>query len=167
MEVALSMKYMRMTLIVSSIFAVAGCATPSDSRSLAQPAAVAEVAAHPNALDDAVQASQLEDKWGVKIEFATLSAGGYMVDFRFRVLDAVKAAPLIDRKIKPYLVDQSTGAAFAVPSPPKVGQLRSAGNVKEGTICFVYFANPGQYVKRGNRITVAIGDLEVRDILVQ
>lgn len=81
--------------------------------------------------------STLEEDWGIKIESARLSAGGYMIDFRFRVLDAEKAAQIFDRKIMPQMIDQATGARFIVPSPPKVGQLRSGGNIKEDRIYFM------------------------------
>jgi hypothetical protein len=90
-----------------------------------------------------------------------------MVDFRFRILDGAKAAPLLERSVKPYLVDQATGARFIVPAPPKVGQLRSGGRPRDGRVYFIYFANPGQYVKSGDKVTVAIGDFRARDIVVQ
>jgi len=40
---------------------------------------------------------------------------------------AVRAevAPLADRGIKPYLIDQASGAKVIVPNPPKVGPLRT------------------------------------------
>ncbi len=110
--------------------------------------------------------SGLEEEWGIKVESAMLSAGGYMVDFRFRVLDATKAARIFDRKTMPYMIDQATGAKFIVPSPPKVGPLRSGGNIKEGRVYFIFFANPAKYVKSGNKITVVVGDLNIQDIVV-
>ncbi len=109
---------------------------------------------------------KLEEDWGIKVESARLSAGGYMVDFRFRVLDAGKAAQIFDRKILPHMIDQATGAKFIVPSPPKVGQLRSGGNINEGTIYFIFFANRAKYVKSGNKITVVVGKFKVQDIVV-
>lgn len=107
-----------------------------------------------------------EANWGIKVESAMLSAGGYMVDFRFRVLDAAKAAKIFDRRIMPHMIDQATGAKFIVPNPPKVGQLRSGGNIKEDRIYFIFFANPSKYVKSGNKITVVIGKFKVQDIVV-
>ncbi|MHC4167155.1 MAG: hypothetical protein ACYSWQ_09380 [Planctomycetota bacterium] len=107
-----------------------------------------------------------EEDWGIKVESARLSAGGYMVDFRFRVLNADKAAKLFDRRIMPHMIDQATGAKFIVPSPPKVGQLRSGGNIKEDRIYFIFFANPAKYVKSGNKITIVVGDFKAEDIVV-
>ncbi|MHC4353304.1 MAG: hypothetical protein ACYS0H_11370 [Planctomycetota bacterium] len=89
-----------------------------------------------------------------------------MVDFRFRVLNADKAAKLFDRRIMPHMIDQATGAKFIVPSPPKVGQLRSGGNIKEDRIYFIFFANPAKYVKSGNKITIVVGDFKAEDIVV-
>ena len=90
-----------------------------------------------------------------------------MIDFRFRVLDAEKAEPILNRKNDPYLVDQASGATFAVPSPPKLGQMRSSGNVKEGNLCIIMFANPAKYVKSGNKVTIVVGDFRVKDVVVQ
>lgn len=110
--------------------------------------------------------SKLEEDWGIKVESTTLSAGDYMIDFRFRVLDAAKAAQIFDRRIMPQMIDQATGATFIVPSPPKVGQLRSGGNIKEGKIYYIFFANPAKYVKSGSKITIEIGDFKIQDIVV-
>jgi len=107
-----------------------------------------------------------EEDWGIKVESTMLSAGGYMIDFRFRVLDTAKAAQIFDRKIIPHMTDQATGAKFFVPNPPKIGQLRSGGNIKEGKTYFIFFANPAKYVKSGDKITIEIGDLKVQDIVV-
>lgn len=134
---------------------------------LAQPAPAVEYVAEPNEADADSQARFLEEKWGIKIEFAVLSAGGYMVDFRFRVLDAAKAMPILERRAKPYLIDQASGAVFVVPTPPKIGQLRSGVQIKEGKVYFILFANPARFIKAGNKITVVIDDFEVRDIVVR
>jgi len=78
-----------------------------------------------------------------------------------------KAAPLFDRSVRPYLIDQKTGAKFIVPDPPKVGSLRVRGNPKADTNYFVFFANPGGYVKPGSKVTVVIGDFQAKDLVVE
>lgn len=162
------MNRMQMTSFISSVFVLVGCTKPRTDAGLVQPAATATApVAELNESDGPLQADALEEQWGVRIERATLSAGGYMVDFRFRVLDAAKAAPILDRSVKPCLIDQATGAKFIVPTPPKVGQLRSGGNIRQGAVYFIYFANPGRYVQSGNKVTVVVGDFEARDILIQ
>lgn len=110
---------------------------------------------------------RLEETWGIQIEGIRLSAAGYMLDFRYRVIDTEKAAPLFDRKTKPYLIDQTSGAKFMVPSPPKVGPLRTSDPPQADKTYFILFANPGKYVKHGNKVTVVIGDFRAEDLTVE
>ncbi len=111
--------------------------------------------------------SAMEMQWGVKVLSIRLSAEGYMLDFRYRVLDSEKAAPLFDRKIKPYLVDEATGAVLAVPEPPKVGALRNTRKPQPDRNYFVLFANPGRYVQKGKKVSVVIGDFKAEHLLVE
>ncbi|OHB78722.1 MAG: hypothetical protein A2Z25_15210 [Planctomycetes bacterium RBG_16_55_9] len=145
-----------------------GCARSGGRSAQPQPSSLSVEIETPKPVENEVKsdASLLEEKWGIKIEAAMLSAGGYMIDFRFRVLDAAKAAQIFDRKIMPYMIDQQTGATFIVPSPPKIGPLRAGRNIKENKVYFIIFANPARYVKSGSKITVVVGDFKVQDIVV-
>lgn len=154
-------------LLLVNVLMITGCAKNCRETAVAQPVSALETVEIQTISNEQPQSQLLEEKWGIKVESARLSAGGYMIDFRYRVLDAAKAAPILDRSIKPYMVDQVSGAVFAVPTPPKVGQLRSGKNIQEGKSYFIIFANPAHYVKAGNEITVVIGDCEIRDIVVQ
>jgi hypothetical protein len=111
----------------------------------------------------------LEDRWGVQVEGIRLSAGGYMLDFRYRIVDAEKAQAVVDRQWKPYLLDEESGARLMVPAPGKVGPLRQTmrhGPPKEGKTYFVLFANPGQMIRQGQRVSVVIGDFKAADLIV-
>lgn len=110
----------------------------------------------------------LEQKWGMQVTSLHLSANGYMVDFRYKVVDPKKAATLGDPKAKPYLVDQATGTKLLVPRSPKVGPLRqSATQLAAGKVYFAMFANPGKLVKKGNKVTVVIGDFKAENLVVE
>lgn len=114
------------------------------------------------------QEPSLEEKWGIKILSIRQSANGYMLDFRYRVIDPDKASLLLSRKEKPYLIDQASGARFMVPSAPKVGPLRqTAIKPIADRNYFILFANPGKYVKPGNRVTVVIGEFRVQNLVVE
>lgn len=158
-------------IVILTSGAIVGCTSDSGNANEPRPSLAAAQAAQPtsepNESDDIAQASVLEGQWGIKVERAALSAGGYMVDFRYRVLNREKAAPILDRSVRPYLIDQATGAKFIVPTPPKVGQLRSGGNIREGAIYYILFANPGRYIRSGNKVTVVVGDFEAKDVVVQ
>jgi hypothetical protein len=117
--------------------------------------------------DAELRDSRIEREWGVRLLQLRLSAGGYMLDFRYRVLDAEKAAPLFDRNQKAYLIDQATGAKFMVPESPKVGAMRTTRPPIQDKNYFILFANPGRYVKQGNKVTVAIGDFRAEDLIVE
>lgn len=168
MKDTVSMKNARIALIAACASMLAGCTKSHESAGPVQPAAAAvEPAAGPNGPADGSPAEMIEQQWGIQIERTMLSAGGYMVDFRFRVLDTAKAGPILDRRVQPYLIDQATGAQFIVPSPPKVGQLRSGKTIREGAVYAILFANPGKYMKSGNKVTVVVGDFRACDIVVQ
>jgi len=109
-----------------------------------------------------------EQKWGIQVTSLHLSANGYMVDFRYKVVDPEKAATLGDPKAKPYLVDQATGARLLVPRSPKVGPLRqSTENLTAGKVYFTLFSNRNKAVKAGSKVTVVIGDFRAENLVVQ
>ncbi len=110
---------------------------------------------------------ELRKLWGIEITSVRLAVAGHMVDFRYRVLDANKAATLFVRKNKPFLLDQASGQVLAVPNLGKVGRVRASNKPKSGRIYWMFFANAGGLVQVGNKVTVTIGDFKVRDIVVQ
>lgn len=114
--------------------------------------------------------ASIEEKWGISVEGLRLTAEGYMCDFRFRVLDAGKAAPLLSRKNPASLLNETTGMMTYVPAPPKVGPLRQTvklGKPVEGRTYFIFFANPGKLIKSGTKATVSIGDFVMPGLVVQ
>lgn len=107
------------------------------------------------------------ERWGVRVLGIRTSAEGYMLDFRYRVLDAAKAAPLLDRRIKPYLLVEKSEAKLAVPVSSKIGALRqNSRSVKQDRNYFVMFANPGRHVKAGDRVKVVIGEFSSGELVV-
>jgi hypothetical protein len=111
----------------------------------------------------------MEEQWGVKVESLRTSANGHLLDFRYRIKDPDKAVPLVDRRNKPYLIDQASGKVLAVPNTAKVGPLRSSvryGKPKQDRVYFVLFGNPG-LVKPGDQVTVVIGDFRAENLTVE
>jgi len=119
--------------------------------------------------DPAVPLSLVE-QWGVQVMNVTYTADGFWLDFRFRVTDPDKAAPLFDSRFKPYIEAEQSGAKFAVPSAAKVGSLRTTNrghNIKAGKIYTIMFANPNFHLKPGQKATVGIGDFRVEHLTVR
>lgn len=110
----------------------------------------------------------LSEQWGIEVQRICLSAEGYMLDFRYQVVDPLQAEKVLARNVECYLIDQKSGTKMIVPAPPKVGSLRQKTMTPEqGRIYYVMFANPGRKVQRGDKVTVVIDDLHIPDLEVQ
>lgn len=105
---------------------------------------------------------------GVQVETVRLSAAGYMLDLRYRVVDAERARALFERRARPMLVD-GAGLQLGVPTAPKLGQLRTTGtrNVREQRSYSMLFANPGRTVQRGARLDLVVGDARIAGLTVE
>jgi hypothetical protein len=112
------------------------------------------------------QKQALSEKWGIELVALRSTAAGHMVDFRYRVLDAEKAAPLFKRQTKPYLIHQASGKVLAVPNTAKLGSLRNSNTPQNGRTYWMFFGNHHGIVQSGDKVTVAIGDFKVADIEV-
>jgi len=113
------------------------------------------------------QKQELSKKWGIELVAMRSTAAGHMIDFRYRVLDAEKAAPLFVRKTKPYLIHQESGKALAVPNTAKLGSLRNSNIPQQGRTYWMFFGNSHGLIQIGDKVTVAIGDFRATDIEVK
>lgn len=109
-------------------------------------------------------------EFGIQVEGLHLTAAGSMLDFRYRVIDAAKAAPILDGKMKPYLLDEARGAKLDVPDTPVLGRIRqTARNNKILTdrTYFIMFGNPGKALQSGDKVTLLLGPVRITDLRVQ
>lgn len=109
----------------------------------------------------------IEKKWGVRIVGIRLTASDYMLDFRYHVIQPEKASDLLQKQTKPFLIHQATEKRFDVPRT-RLGPLRQTG-VKPiaDRDYIIVFGNTGKTVKRGDKVTVVIGDFKVEDLVVE
>jgi hypothetical protein len=106
---------------------------------------------------------------GIQVTALRSTAGGFMLDLRYRVVDPERAKTLLDRKVPAYLVDEATGAKLAVPSSPKLGKLRQ-GTPKSARTDREYgmlFGNPGRFLKPGATVTLVAGEARVAGLTVR
>ncbi len=130
------------------------CATPAPESSAPAPAAVPMV----------------EDVYGITVDGLRLTAAGSMLDFRYRVVDAQKAAPILDGRFKPYLVDEARNAKLGVPDTPVLGRIRQTsrnGKIMTDRTYFIMFGNPGKAVQSGDKVTLLLGQVKITDLVVQ
>jgi len=105
--------------------------------------------------------------WGVDSLRVKLVESGEMIRFTYRVLDADKATTLNDKKLEPALIDPQAGVKLVVPSLEKVGQLRQKSTPEAGRSYWMAFSNKGGVVKRGDRVSVVIGQFRADGIVVE
>lgn len=116
----------------------------------------------------AATSGEAEARYGIAVQGVRLSAAGTMLDFRYTVTDPAKAAVLLGHNVQPVLIDAASGARLAVPSPAKVGALRSVtAQPKAGRSYFTLFANPGRLVKAGREVSVEIGGFRLDGLRVE
>lgn len=94
-------------------------------------------------------------------------SSGQSIEFRYRVLDADKAALLTDRNASPSLVDQLTGTKLQVPVVEQIGSLRQTTKPQVGKQYFMLFSNPGKLVKAGRRVDLICGRIHMRGLVVE
>ncbi len=109
----------------------------------------------------------MKREWGIEIVHVRQTAAGYMLEFRYKVVDAEKAQALFERQTKPMLTHSETGAQLIVPTPAKTGALRNSNPPKNGNTYWMFFANPGQLVKPGQHVSIEIGEFLAENLVVQ
>jgi hypothetical protein len=118
---------------------------------------------------DKERVKEVAEKWGVEIISLNISAGGYMMDFRFRVLDVEKSKLFFDSRIKPLLLVEKSNAKLPVPMAAKVGAFRTTNrgnNIKPNKTYYIVFGNPDSHVKSGDKVTMLLGDEQIKDLTV-
>ncbi|RMH14197.1 MAG: hypothetical protein D6698_13045 [Gammaproteobacteria bacterium] len=109
----------------------------------------------------------IKRQWGVEVLYVRRTAAGYMLEFRYRVLDPKKAKPLIVRKTKPVMTHHESGAKLVVPAPETTGPMRNTFNQVAGQTYWMFFSNPAKLVKPGDHVDIRIGKFEVKGLVVQ
>ena len=104
--------------------------------------------------------------WGVDSLSVKLAESGELVRFTWRVLDPEKARVLNDKKAEPSLVDPRAGVSLVVPVVDRVGQLRQSAAPAAGRSYWMAFSNTGQLVKRGDRVSIVVGEFRADGLAV-
>lgn len=153
-----------------SLIAALAIGPAREARALEEPgqaAVSADTAVSPGSAPHPREKTYLKRQWGVEIMHVRQTAAGYMLEFRYRVLDAEKAKPLFERQTKPLLTHAETGAKLIVPTPAKTGALRNSNPPVAGSAYWMFFANPGKLVQPGHHVSVEIGAFRAEGLVVQ
>jgi len=145
-------------VLVAVLLTLAGCATRSEP--MASQADEAKT----------VPVVDLASSHGIRIAGLHLSAHGYILDLRYRVLDPDKAAPLLNSKNKVTLVDEAHHARLGIPESPIIGGMRQTSRnrvIYTDRDYFILFVNPGRVVKVGDTLKLAVDDTKIAELTVR
>ena len=146
--------------IVATLVAQGGCASRAD-------------AAHDGDPRDEAHAWRVrrgpffDSTWGVEVIGVKLVSSGWMLQFKYRVTDSVKAKELFDHGTNAYLTDEPSGAKLSVPTLDNVGALRQMSEPEQGRTYYIVFGNASKIVQRGNRVSIEIGRFVADDLIVE
>jgi hypothetical protein len=105
--------------------------------------------------------------WGVDVVGVRRVSSGFMLRFDYRVVEPERAAVLTDRGAKPYLIDEATQTALAIPAMENIGELRQVAPLEVNRTYFMIFGNPGGLVKHGGRVTLVAGNFKTEGLEVE
>lgn len=105
--------------------------------------------------------------WGVDELGVKSVESGEVIRFTYRVLDPNKARTLNDKKNEPSLIDPKAGVSLVVPQMEKIGKLRQSATPEAGKSYWMAFSNKGRLVKRGDRVSVVIGNFRAGTLVVE
>jgi hypothetical protein len=105
--------------------------------------------------------------WGVDSLSVKAVESGELIRFTYRVLNPDKARVLNDKKIEAFLDSPKANARLVIPSLEKVGQLRQVNTPEAGRLYWMAFSNPRRTVKRGDHVSVVIGQFHADGLVVE
>lgn len=131
----------------------------------AQPAAPqAASQAVTQAATTAISAKTLEERFGLRITLIAVTAGGGLVDFRYKIVDKDKAKFLLDDGHNmPSLVAERSGITLMPPNHT----MKHNARLENGNSYFQFYANTRNAVKSGDKVAVVIGSMRLEPIVAQ
>jgi len=121
------------------------------------------VAAPPEWQRPPVSITALADRTGVNLVRVAVTGDGGLLDLRYKVVDPGKAAAIHDTRTPPAIVDQRTGLVFS----ELLMNHSHTGELKPAVTYYLVFTNVGNWVRRGDEVTVLLGDAQVENVIVQ
>ena len=108
-------------------------------------------------------AAALEERYGIRITLVAVTAGGGLVDLRYQVTDAAKAAQVLGPgAVAPTLIAEDSGKTLPAPQ-----QAPEEARPETGQTYFILYPNAENSVKPGAAVTVVIGDVRVEHLIAK
>jgi hypothetical protein len=106
---------------------------------------------------------EIELRWGIRITQVGVTADGGMVDFRYQVIDPDKALAMNqDLNNIPVLTDEASGTLIN-----SAALMAPKHDLRPGQTYFLLYRNTDGAIKRGNPVTVKVGDLLLEHLVAR
>ncbi len=128
----------------------------------ARGAAPARVAVTPAFDRPVIPAALLADRAGIRLVRVSASGDGGLLDVRYQVVDPGKAQAVHEARTPPLLVDEASGLVIR---QLYMGHAHT-GELKPAVTYYLVFENSGNWVRPGSKVTVLLGDAQVRHVTV-
>ncbi len=104
----------------------------------------------------------LQDEYGLDVFLLGVTAAGGLVDLRVKIVDAEKAATLLQNAEDYPLLQTANGTILYPAAEPPVG-----AELEDGAILFAMFSNPDDGIAPGDPVRVLFGDVALDDVIAQ
>jgi hypothetical protein len=111
---------------------------------------------HPFQKAKVLSASELEEQYGLRVTLIAVTAGGGLIDFRFKVLDPEKAKQVLDPHHTPALRAEDSGTLLSAP----MGMTHNI-RVQKDALSLVLFPNVRNAIKAGTPVSAVFGSVRV------
>lgn len=110
-----------------------------------------------------ITASELAERHGLAVRLIGVTAGGGMIDFRLKILDAAKAQALLENPANlPRLIAAESGVELMAPEG-----LDDDIEWSENAILFNMYPNDGSVIKVGSPVIVKFGEFYLEPLPAQ
>ena len=105
----------------------------------------------------------IEDRYGIRLTFVGLTARDGFIDVRYRVIDAEKAVDFGHyTETTPYIIAEDSGEKITV---TEMGLHNH--RMQPGLIFHVMYRNTANAIEHGRPVTIQVGDMAIKHIIVQ
>ncbi|MEZ4866171.1 MAG: hypothetical protein R3C14_32945 [Caldilineaceae bacterium] len=111
-----------------------------------------------------VSAETLAERFGLQITLIGVTAGGGIVDLRYKILDKDKAEFMVgDPDNPPILIAEESGVTLTAPNQA----MKHHSELVEGRTQYRFYPNTNNAVRPGSPVSVVIGSIRLESIIAQ
>ncbi|TKJ30223.1 MAG: hypothetical protein CEE40_05525 [Chloroflexi bacterium B3_Chlor] len=112
-------------------------------------------------VQSASSAAAVEERFGIRVTLLGVTADGGLIDLRFQVVDADKAATMLEPGNLPVLIAEDSGVEL------KLSPRSDVAHLEAGRVYYLLYPNAQNAIKPGTKVTVVMGGLRLEHLTAQ